>query len=451
VTLSRRRLLGGLLGAATAWPVASALPAWLGGAPRARAIGGRAERLIIFYFPDGIAGRSQDGEAGLFDARASGGGVALGTLLEPLGARASDCTFVNGLSMGPADEGSHPGGAKKLLTATDGGFGPSIDQVLAGSVGSAAPFRHLYLGVQANVSGASGDKHISYPSAGISTPPEDDPVRAFARVFGGAVPAPGASPGALERSLLDTASADLEALRARLGSAERVRLDLHAEALREVERRLAGMASSMGGSCSMPSVELPALAASELYAPERFASLLQAQMDVMVTAMACGMTKVGVIQCSHHTSELVMSRIGGSEMYDPGYDMRSHQASHYGARHDPGSRLFSSYVAQRRWFVQRYKALLDALAARPEGDGTMLDHSVVLLCSEVSDGNTHAHSEMPFVLGGRGGGALSPGRVIETAGRRHGDLLVSIANAMGDPMGRFGDSGTGVVPGLLTP
>lgn len=441
IRMPRRAWMGGLLGAAAAWPLGSLL-----GASRARA-SGRAERLIVFYFPDGIAGRSQDGEPGLFDAREEAGRVVLGELLGPLGAIAAQCTFVNGLNMGAADEGSHPGGAKKLLTATDGGMGESIDQRLARGIGADAPFRHLYLGVQATVGGASGDKHISYPSPGLSTPPEDDPVRAFSRLFAGAGPTSGPDPRAIDRSILDVALADLRDLRTRLGGAERARLDLHAEALREVEMRLA--AGSTIGSCEMPGAELPSIPASELHAPERFDEIVRAQIEVMVTAMACGLSRIGVLQCAHHTSELVMSRIPGTEMFDPGYDMRSHQASHYGARHDRGNRLFTSYLAQRRYFVDRFRMLLEALAARPEGDGTMLDHSVVLLASEVSDGNTHSHHDMPFVIGGRGGGCLAPDRVLAASGRRHAELLVALAQALGEPIDRFGDTASTALPGLL--
>ena len=93
------------------------------------------------------------------------------------------CVFVNGMSMGRADEGSHPGGAKKLLTNKDGGFGMSVDQFLASTVGGGSPFRHLYLGAMATLNGASGDKFVSYPSAGVTAAPEDDPRRAFGRLF----------------------------------------------------------------------------------------------------------------------------------------------------------------------------------------------------------------------------------------------------------------------------
>ena len=130
--------------------------------------------------------------------------------------------------------------------------------------------------------------------------------------------------------------------------------------------------------------------------------------------------------------------------------MRSHPASHYGARHDRSGEntLFNRYVQQRVWWVSQFRYLLDQLASRPEADGTMLDYSVVLLCSEVSDGNTHLHGDMPFVLAGGGGGSIAGGRVMELGGRRHGDLLVSICQAMGHSIDRFGDASGGPIPGL---
>lgn len=106
-------------------------------------------------------------------------------------------------------------------------------------------------------------------------------------------------------------------------------------------------------------------------------------------------------------------------------------------------------MKQRRWWVAQLAYLLDALRARPEGDGTMLDHTVVLLCSEVSDGNRHTHSDMPFVVAGRAGGAITPGRVLDVGGRRHAELLLGIAHAMGQRFDSYGDAGWEPLPGLL--
>ena len=464
-TIARRRLLQAALGAA------SALPFWLASRREARA-DGRARRLIVLYFPDGIAGRSQDGEAGLWEARAAGGDIALTELMAPLEELKRECVFLNGLSMGSTDEGSHPGGAKKLLTAVDGGNGESIDQHLARTVGRDAPFRHVYLGAMAGQGNASGDKFISYPSAGVTVAPDDDPVRAFRRMFmgGAAAPvtppmmgmAPPARDDAADRLALDTALADLGELRGRLGDSERVKLATHLESIREVAARV--MRTSMtpvtppadGGatpsvtSCAAPSLAFEAPTGAGLSAPENLPAILRAQTDALVLAMQCGLTRVGVLQGSQHTSELIMSRFRGTEMYDPAFDMRSHQASHYGARHDRGNRLFTDYLKQRRWWVAQFAYLLRELRARPEGDGTMLDHSLVLLCSEVSDGNTHSHQDMPFVLAGRGGGCVTPGRVLERRGVRHGQLLAAIGRAMGASVNGWGDAGDGVLQGLLT-
>ena len=474
-TIARRRFLQAALGAA------SALPFWMARPRQARGnTGTGARRLIVFYFPDGVAGRSQSGEAGVWEASAAGGDVRLSEILEPLGELRRHCVFVNGLSMGSTDEGSHPGGAKKLLTAVDGGNGESIDQHLARTAGRDAPFRHVYLGAMSTQNNASGDKFISYSSAGVTVAPDDDPVRAFRRMFSGA---PTTTPPAMmgttppmmtsaadadaDRLALETSLADLGELRGRLGDAERVKLDTHLESIREVASRVmrtptnpsatpdagtdAGVTPppAMGARCDMPALSFDPPTGNGLFAPENYPAVLRAQTDAMVLAMQCGLTRVGVIQNSQHTSELIMSRFRGSEMYDPGFDMRSHQASHYGARQDRSNRLFTDYVKQRRWWVTQFAYLLDALRQRPEGDGTMLDHSVVLLCSEVSDGNTHSHQDMPFVVAGRAGGCITTGRVLEARGTRHGQLLAALARVMGSSVNGWGDAGNGVLTALL--
>jgi hypothetical protein len=79
----------------------------------------------------------------------------------------------------------------------------------------------------------------------------------------------------------------------------------------------------------------------------------------------------------------------------------------------------------------------------------MLDESLVLLCSEIADGNTHLHDDMPFVLAGGGSGTIRTGRTMDVGYRRHGDLFVSLAQAMGDGISSFGDASSGPVPGLL--
>jgi hypothetical protein len=415
----------------------------------AHAAGDRARRLIVFYFPDGVPGPSANGDPSQWHAGGPAGSPQLPALLEPIAPYADRCVFFRGLSMGPTDSGSHPGGAKKLLTAVDGGGGISIDRYLADTVGADRPFRHLYLGAMANADGASGDKHISYVSPGSTVAPDDDPVHAFGRLFGDGAVGPGGGTGDPRTlGIIDAARGDLDDLRARLGTLEKTKLDLHLEALRELEQRVGGGGGG-GGTCDEPFLGADGIDATSLYQPERFPDILRAQIDVLVQAMACELTRVGVIQGSHHTSELIMSRFPGTEMHDPGFDMRSHQASHYGPAHDLARREFRDFVAQRRWWLEQFAYLLASLDQRPEGDGTMLDYSLVLLCTEVCDGNLHSHDDMPFILAGGGGGTINTGRLLELGYHRHADLLVTLARAMGADLQQFGQASSGPLPGLL--
>ena len=450
--ISRRTFLRNIGAASLALPFFE-----LALAGRAHAMDGTARRLIVFYFPDGVAGASQNGDASLWRCTGSEYDFSLSETLQGLAPYRDQCVFINGLSMGSTDTGSHPGGAKKLLTGVDGGMGESIDQYLARTVGASSPWRHLYLGAMANHNGASGDKHISYPAAGASTPPEDNPLIAFERLFsGGGRPDVVVDNTALERrlSVIDTVRQDLDDLRTMLDAADQTRLDLHIEGLREVESRVRNEIDFVEpppeSSCATPFLNVDGFESSELYEPGRFPAMLRMQIDNAILAAQCGLTKVAVIQGSHHTSELIMSRFEDSGMYDPGYDMRSHQASHYGASHDRGHREFSSFLEQRKWWVDQFAYLLGRLRDTPEDDGTMLDHSLVLLCTEVSDGNTHSHDDMPFIVAGGAGGRVSGGRLLNFEYRRHSDLLVALANAMGEGLSQFGQASSGPLPGLLS-
>ncbi|MEM6290610.1 MAG: DUF1552 domain-containing protein [Myxococcota bacterium] len=438
--LSRRRLLSGTAAGALALPFFELLTPG-----RSRAAEGFAQRLIVFYFPDGVVGPSQDGEASLWHATHQGGSVGLTPQLEPLAEAVDDCVFVNGLTMGPADNGSHPGGAVKLLTGVDGGQGESIDHALARTAGADAPFRHLLLGAMANQNNASGDKHISYPSAGNSLAPQDDPAAAFELLFGGNAGGGGPSePDPRRVTVIDAALDDLSDLQSSLGSVEQAKLAAHLEALREVESRIKNVGS-------LPTCKDPGVAAvGDVYDPANVPAVVDAQIDLTVLAMSCGLSRVGVIQCSHHTSDLLMSRFEGTPLYDPGFDMRSHQASHYGPSHNPGSNEFAAYLEQRRFWVGRFAYLLQRLRETPDPvGGTMLENSVVLMCTEVCDGNTHQHHDMPFVLAGQAGGAMSTGRVFDGGGQRHAGMLASLATAMGESFAGYGDTNTPPLAGLL--
>ena len=437
----RRALLQALTGAALSAPLFS-----LDRSASARA-GSAARRVIFFYFPDGVPAKSQAGDRSLWHATGAGANYQLSDIHTSLVPFRDKCIFFNGLTMGPTDAGSHPGGAQKLLTGVDHGNGKSIDQTLAAALG--VPL--LYLGVMAT-------EGISYQAPGTApAAPENNPRAAFERLFpGGAPPSTTPPPTSSDvdgASILDTVFADLNDMSASWGQAEKTKLDLHTSALRELERKVKATppGTADGGAISPPSCTKPTLGAydpSSLNAPANFPAILRTQTDLMVQAMACHLTRVGVIQCSVHTSELNMAAFPNTPMWIPNYYLGSHKASHYGTSHNEQDELFRAFHQQVRWWVDQFAYLLQALASRPEDGGTMLDHSLVVLCTEVCDGNIHNHDNMPFVLAGGGSGAIRSGQLLEFADAPHAALYSGIAHAMGKPM-KFGQANAEPLAGLL--
>lgn len=100
--------------------------------------------------------------------------------------------------------------------------------------------------------------------------------------------------------------------------------------------------------------------------PSKFPAVLRAQSDRMVLAISCGLTQVGMIQASYHTSELLMSRFAEApELYNPSFDMRSHQASPDGGSHDPSHNEYKAFTRQVRWWMSQFAYLLDRLKSTP--------------------------------------------------------------------------------------
>jgi hypothetical protein len=467
VLLRRRTFLKG----AAMTALGTALP--MSFSRRANALGG-ASRVIFFYFPDGVPAESQNGDGSAWHAWSSNGTITLPEVLSPLESFKQSCTFFRGLSLGATDTGSHPGGAKKLLTGKDGGNGWSLNHYLGQTIGAQHPHRHVNLGVMSTQKGTDADKFITYVGPGSVALPNDNPVNVFQTLFGGApsdAPLPGGGSvtpdvqTARKQSVLDGAIAEIDALKFKLGSVEASKLEFHLEALREVEQRLETVVPPPVNpidvaNCSDPEISASGVDTNQLQTDMYFPAILRMQIDNLVTAMACNLTKVGTIQCSYHTSDLNMSQFPSTEMSSfaecvngtPQFGLqnchqkRSHEASHYGASH--AGDLYRHFVAQRKWYVSQLAYLLGELAARPEGSGTMLDHTLVLVCSEVSDGNTHSHDNMPFLLCGHGGGAVSTGKVLDVGYTRHGALLTSVARAMGADIWSYGDTADGPLGGI---
>lgn len=153
----------------------------------------------------------------------------------------------------------------------------------------------------------------------------------------------------------------------------------------------------------------------------------------------------GTLSWSHTVSPMRIPETGIKQAH--------HDASHYG---DPTGQYAQNFVAMKRWLMERFASLILKLANTPDADRTLLDNTLVVLVSELGDSYRHDHERVPFVLGGRAGGALKPGRLLDYRGKNQGKnedhtkLLVSIANMVGVATDSYGTSGAtqGSLPGL---
>jgi hypothetical protein len=261
--------------------------------------------VIFVFVPDGIV-------PSLWHAKGTETDFTLPAMSEPLNAIRNDSVFLEGITM-YAGEPTHPGGTKKVITAT----GPqSLDVFLGGKLKGSAPFDSLQLGVQSNFENGSGS--ISYVGLGQELKPDDNPLNVFDRVFAGAKPGTGGgAPGGIDlvarqrKSILDAIRGDLTSLQAKLGAAEKSRLDIHLQSLRDVEQRATTMMiTPTGPACDVASFNkggfvVPANDYNypKVYdKPENFAIVGQLQMDLTVLALSCNMTRVVTLMWSHAVS-----------------------------------------------------------------------------------------------------------------------------------------------------
>ncbi|MGF1511271.1 MAG: DUF1552 domain-containing protein [Myxococcota bacterium] len=423
--LSRRRFMGMGIGASV-----------LGVARLEKAIAQQipAKRLVLVFSPNGTIPWewSPEGTETSF---------TLGRILEPLRPRISDLLILDGVDQrsarsGPGD--GHQTGMGHLWTGREllpgdvkGGCnncaavswasGPSIDQVVANQIGSDTTFRSVELGADCGRN-ANVWTRMCYRGAGEPLPPIDDPQLAFERLFGSF------DPGAvdaqrrltLRRSVLDLVKEDFQRLSNRLGSSSRERIERHLDTVREIERQVFPEPSET--VCSAP--DSPGDAGQN----NRYPEIVSAQIRLGAAALGCDLTRVLSFQWNRSVGNVRMNWLG----IDEGH----HSISHKG---DGDQEAVDNLVAINRWYAERFNDLLDELASIPEGDGSVLDNTLVVWGNELGKGNSHTRNNIPFVLAGGRNGLIRPGRVLRYETRSHTDLLAAIGRRFGLQLESFGD------------
>ncbi len=397
--MNRRQLLGFGAASVLAAPFVALLdPARAQAAPRAR-------RLAILFSPNGtIPHRWQPSGSGRSYTFGDG------TILEPLQGLESELLVLQGMDFNTGT--NHEGGMSNMLTC---GGDTSIDQVIADHVGAEARFSSLELAAQTSAWGGSSQTRMCYRDGAFVTP-DDDPVHAWNRMFG-LVGDP--SVQSYRRSVLDLANAELSDLRQRLGAAQRQHLDAHLEGLRTVERSLFGGGSCDGGMA--PVITDP-------QDNDAFPAVADAQIDLAIQALACGVSPVVTVQLSHTVSPLVCRWVDATSGH--------HELSH---ADDGNTASVESFVRCEQWFAGQFRRLVEGLEAAvdPVTGASLLDDTLVMWVKELGDSRLHVCTSVPWILAGRGAG-FELGRLVDVGGATHDRVLTSVARSFGLEIEHFG-------------
>jgi hypothetical protein len=335
--------------------------------------------------------------------------------LKPLAPFRRDIHIVSGLD-NPNGKGHH-GAMSSLMSGAAftgrGAGGASIDQAIARHVGNASRFRSLQIGVCQESFGESIQRNMSWAARDRPLPPEMQPHRLFDRLFGGK------DLGWIDRkkSVLDRVRDDAAAFEKRLGHEDKVRVDEYLASVRTVERAIASLP---------PEYAVPLDRPDDTGDMRDWPRIAKLQSDLLVHAFASGQTRVASYMLTKCQSLTRFPWLGHTTL-------RHHDYTHTRANTQEGQRIMRDIC---RWHVEEFAYLLAKLKSMPEGDGNMLDNTLLLYVHEHAEANSHKTSGMVAILAGHAG-AIKTGTHSMMTGTV-GDLYLTLAEeVMRAPIGDF--------------
>ena len=440
--LSRRHLLRGL-GAALALPVLDSM------VPALSALAGTAaapiKRLGVFYVPNGMS-------MPYWFPKTEGPLAAMPPTLKSLEAFRDRVLLCGGLADEPANRvrggGDHARSAGTFLTGvpfklTSGAdvFGSiSMDQIAAKELAKETQLGSLELGIESNAMLGSCDggascaytNTIAWSNETTPLPIENDPRAVFERLFGTSGSTDrGARLARIQqdRSILDFVNEQISGLQRQIGPTDKIRVTEYLDSVRDVERRI--QMAEQQNSRELPVVEQP------IGIPSDYAEHARLMMDMLALAYQTDLTRISTFMLAKEVSGRSYPEIGVADSHHP--------VSHH---QDEPAKLERLHKINEYHFRQ-FAYLVDKLSKLPEGDGTMLDHTLFLYGTGISDSNTHFHDDLPIALVGGKAAGIKGGRYIRyPKGTPLTNLHVTILEQMGMQVERIGDS-TGKV-GRLT-
>jgi hypothetical protein len=441
--LSRRRFLRGA-GALLALPFLESLVpgGTLRAAAKAGALGklGAPLRTAFIYVPNGV------NNAHWWPTLGAGGATdfTLGGSLASLAPHRDHVQIISGLALKSANAngdgaGDHARASASFLTGTqarktagrDIRAGRSVDQLIAAHAAAGHRLPSLELSCDAPRLSGNCDSgyscayqfNLSWRTEAQPVPAERDPRLVFERLFGSAedrVSAEATARRAARRaSILDFVADDTRRLQGALGARDREKLDDYLTSLRAVEQRLAAFDHFQAD----PAAGVPG------GVPSDHEQHMRLMADLLVLAFRTRSTPVATLLLSHEGSGRTFPTLGITEGH--------HSLSHHERRADKLEQLRKIDA----FYARQFAYLVERMRAVPEGDGTLLDHSLLVYGSGIRDGNRHDHADLPIILAGGAGGAARPGRFVKLASPRPlCDLYQGILGLHGVDAPRFGDS-----------
>lgn len=371
---------------------------------------------------------------------ATGSSFDFPRIMKPLEPFRNRMVVVSGLDGAPnGGTGTHATGPASFLTGvipkqTEGNDiydGISIDQVIAKKVGGDTLFPSLELATE-DFSGAVGACEIGYSCLYMNTiawsgpttplPMELNPRVVFERMFGGT--------GTIEerlqmmrhnRSILDAVLQDATRLQSGLGSADRQRVSDYLDNVREIERRIQKSQEQRNDTAAAPALP-PGV-------PEDFAEHLGLQFELLKIAFQADLTRVGTVMMAREVHMRSYPEIGATEGH--------HTLSH----HSYSPEKMAQYAAVNMYHTQLFAKFVKSLEDTPDGDGNLLDHSMILFGSGMGWGTTHDPRRLPLAVVGGANGQVRGGRhIMHPKDTSIANLLLTLGQKAGAPLEKFGIS-----------
>jgi Protein of unknown function (DUF1552) len=432
--LPRRTFLKGM-GAVVALPMLDAMtPAFAGPARLAKA----PVRLAFTYVPNGIV-------MGDWTPAATGAGFEFTRILKPLERFREDLVVLSGLAQkngnalgdGPGDHaraaGAYLTGAHPRKTAgADIQNGISADQIAAQYLGSQTRFASLEIGCDDSRTVGNCDSgyscaytnSLAWRGPATPMPPETNPRLVFERLFGdidtSLPPETRARRLQYRRSILDLVNERTTRLSADLGAADKRKLDEYLSSIREIEQRIERAEKDLTGL--VPTIDKPS------GVPVAFNEYVNLMFDLQIIAFQTDMTRVVTMMMGREGSLRTYGEIG---VPDP----------HHPLTHHRGNVDWIEKVKKvNTLHVELFAGFVQKLKNTPDGDGTLLDHSMVMYGSGLSDGNRHTHEDLPVVIAGRGGNFRTGQHIAYPKDTPMTNLFLSLLDRMGVPADKIGDS-----------